>query len=91
MLLLLDPLGRDRALELVGPIMAPYPRGLLVEDLGPVTANDSYAPPDVWESFRRDPYHSPAVVWGVPAPTSQSDVQTHRTRSISNWLPLGVM
>ena len=64
MLLLLDTLARERALQLVGPIMLRYPWGLFVEDLGPLVANDTYASPDVWESFRRDPYHSPTVVWG---------------------------
>jgi hypothetical protein len=62
MALLLDSLGRDRALELVGPILMPYPVGLFVDDLGPVTANDAYAGRDVWEAFRRDAYHSPTVV-----------------------------
>jgi hypothetical protein len=64
MLLLLDTLGPGRAQELVEPIMLPYPVGLFVEGLGPLVANDSYATPDVWDSFRRDPYHSPTVVWG---------------------------
>jgi len=64
MLLLLDPLGPDRTLQLVGPIMLRYPWGLFVEDLGPLVANDTYALPDVWDGFRRDRYHSPMVVWG---------------------------
>ncbi len=64
MALLLDSLGRDRTLELVGPALLPYPLGLFVDDLGPVTANDAYAGRDVWEAFRRDSYHSPTVVWG---------------------------
>ena len=64
MLLLLEPLGLDRALELVGPIVQPYPWGLFVDGLGPLVVNDAYAPRAVWESFRRDPYHSPTVVWG---------------------------
>jgi hypothetical protein len=64
MALLLDPLGRERTLELVRPIVRPYPTGLFVEGLGPLTANDAYARPDVWETFRHDPYHSPTVVWG---------------------------
>ncbi len=64
MALLLDSLGRDRTLELVEPILRLYPAGLFVEGLGPLTANDGYAPRDVWETFRRDPYHSPTVVWG---------------------------
>jgi hypothetical protein len=42
----------------------PYPVGLFVDGLGPVVANDAYASQQVWEVFRRDPYHSPRVVWG---------------------------
>src|SRR5207302_42079 len=70
MLLLLEPLGPDRALELVSPIMLPHPWGLFVDDLGPLVGNDAYASRDVWERFRQDPYHSPTVVWGrdVTAP-----------------------
>src|SRR5947208_1088922 len=64
MALLLDSLGTDRTLELVGPMLQPYPVGLFVDDLGPVVANDAYAGRDVWEAFRRDAYHSPTVVWG---------------------------
>src|SRR5256885_15627762 len=64
MLLLVDSLGRDRTLELIGPIMLPYPWGLFVDGLGPVVANDAYATRDVWEAFRRDRYHSTTVVWG---------------------------
>src|SRR6266550_4055011 len=64
MLLLVDSLGPDRTLELIGPIMLPYPWGLFVDGLGPVVANDAYATRDVWEAFHRDRYHSPTVVWG---------------------------
>src|SRR5207248_1502374 len=64
MALLLDSLGTDRTLELVGPMLQPYPVGLFVDDLGPVVANDANAARDVWEAFRRDAYHSPTVVWG---------------------------
>src|SRR6266853_912776 len=64
MLLLVDSLGPDRTLELIGPIMQPYPWGLFVDGLGPVVANDAYATRDVWEAFRRDRYHSPTVVGG---------------------------
>ena len=42
----------------------PYPVGLFVEGLGPLVANDAYASPEIWESFKRDHYHSPRVVWG---------------------------
>jgi hypothetical protein len=64
MLLLVDSLSRNRTLELIGPIMQPYPWGLFVDELGPLVANDAYATREVWEAFRRDPYHSPTVVWG---------------------------
>src|SRR6184192_3888495 len=64
MLLLVDSLAPDRTLELIGPIMLPHPWGLFVDALGPVVANDAYAPRDAWEAFRRDRYHSPTVVWG---------------------------
>jgi hypothetical protein len=48
----------------VRAIMRPYPVGLFIDGLGPVVANDAYAPTSVWEAFRRDTYHSPRVVWG---------------------------
>src|SRR2546430_4227717 len=64
MALLVDSLRRHPTLELVGPILLPYPVGLFVDDLGPMTANDAYAGRDVWEAFRHDAYHSPTVVWG---------------------------
>ncbi len=64
MLLLLEPLGLDRTLELVGPMLRRYPWGLFVDDLGLLTANDAYASPELWDAFRRDAYHSPTVVWG---------------------------
>src|SRR6266446_1722523 len=47
MSLLVDSLSRDRTLELIGPILVPYPVGLFVDDLGPVVANDAYAGRDV--------------------------------------------
>jgi hypothetical protein len=46
------------------PIMRPYPVGLFVDSLGPLVANDAYAPRGVWEAFEKDRYHSPRVVWG---------------------------
>jgi hypothetical protein len=42
----------------------PYPAGLLIDGVGPVVANDAYAPPSVWPVFERDQYHGPKVVWG---------------------------
>ncbi|MEO5568847.1 MAG: hypothetical protein ABIR92_10155, partial [Gemmatimonadaceae bacterium] len=42
----------------------PYPVGLLVDNVGPVVANDAYAPADVWDRFEKDQYHGPRVVWG---------------------------
>ena len=48
----------------VGLFTRRYPGGLLVEGVGPVVANDSYAGPSVWRDFERDRYHGPRVVWG---------------------------
>ena len=42
----------------------PYPAGLFVDRIGPVVANDAYAPTAVWQAFVKDPYHGPRVVWG---------------------------
>jgi len=64
MRLIVDSLAPDRVRELIDPILTPYPVGLFVDGLGPLVANDAYAPSDVWEQFRRDAYHSPTVVWG---------------------------
>ncbi len=64
MLLIVDSLAPDRVRELIDPILTPYPIGLFVDGLGPLVANDAYAPSDVWAQFRRDAYHSPTVVWG---------------------------
>jgi hypothetical protein len=41
-----------------------YPVGLLIDRVGPVVANDAYAPPAVWRAFERDAYHGPRVIWG---------------------------
>jgi hypothetical protein len=54
----------EAVLQDVSAFMRAYPVGLLVEGLGPVVANDTYAPRSVWERFRTDTYHSPRVVWG---------------------------
>src|SRR3989449_5235596 len=51
-LLLLESLDPLRAQALVDPIMRPYPIGLFADNLGPVVANDAYATPAIWESFR---------------------------------------
>lgn len=48
----------------VGLFTRAYPAGLLVDGLGPVVANDAYAPPSVWREFERDPYHGTRVAWG---------------------------
>ena len=48
----------------VRAITRAYPVGLFVDGLGPLVANDAYAPPTVWDAFKRDTYHSPRVVWG---------------------------
>jgi hypothetical protein len=63
-MLLLEPQAPTRVRRILTPIMLRYPVGLFVEDLGPLVANDAYAPRSVWDAFARDPYHSPKVVWG---------------------------
>jgi hypothetical protein len=55
---------RPARLDALESFMRPYPVGLFVDRLGPVAANDAYAPRRVWEAFARDAYHSPRVVWG---------------------------
>jgi hypothetical protein len=50
--------------DVLRPFLLPYPVGLFVSDLGPLVANDAYAPPAVWQMYERDRYHSPRVVWG---------------------------
>jgi len=41
-----------------------YPVGLFIDGVGPVVANDAFAPPVVWQEFVRDAYHGPRVAWG---------------------------
>ena len=55
---------RERATRDLRAFIRAYPVGLFVESLGPLVANDAYASPEVWATFRRDTYHSPRVVWG---------------------------
>ena len=64
MWLLLDYVELDREPEILRSFILPYPVGLFVDGLGPLTANDAYATPAVWQMFERDLYHSPRVVWG---------------------------
>ena len=64
MWLLLENLGPEREAQVLRPFTLPYPVGLFVDGLGPLTANDAYAGPAVWQMFERDLYHSPRVVWG---------------------------
>ena len=56
--------SRRDALRDVRLFVRPYPVGLMIAEVGPVVANDAYAPPAVWEAFARDSYHGPRVVWG---------------------------
>jgi hypothetical protein len=53
-----------RTLRDVRLFVRDYPVGLFIGGVGPVVANDAYAPPPVWAGFERDPYHGPRVVWG---------------------------
>jgi hypothetical protein len=59
-----DAQARADVLRDVRLFVRPYPVGLLVEDVGPVVANDAYAWPSIWRDFERDRYHGPRVVWG---------------------------
>lgn len=59
-----DAAGRDADLRDVRAVLLGYPVGLFIDGVGPVVANDAYAPPAVWDAFRSDLYHSPRVVWG---------------------------
>ncbi|MDF1503469.1 hypothetical protein [Roseisolibacter sp. H3M3-2] len=58
-----DPAARAAVLRDVRLFARAYPVGLLVGGVGPVVANDAYAPPPVWAMFE-DLYHSPRAVWG---------------------------
>jgi hypothetical protein len=59
-----DQSGVDDLMRDVRLFVRPYPIGLFIERVGPVVANDAYAPPRVWRAFESDPYHGPRVVWG---------------------------
>jgi hypothetical protein len=59
-----DSASRAAVLRDVRVFTRPYPVGLLIEGVGPVVANDAYAPPQVWQDFERDRYHGPRVAWG---------------------------
>jgi len=59
-----DAATMARVLRDVRLFVRAYPVGLLVDGVGPVVANDAYAPPHVWGAFDRDRYHGPRVVWG---------------------------
>jgi hypothetical protein len=48
----------------VRPFATQYPRGLLIDGVGPMVVNDALAAPSVWKYFDDDPYHGPRVVWG---------------------------
>ncbi|MCU0649356.1 MAG: hypothetical protein MUF00_15270 [Gemmatimonadaceae bacterium] len=48
----------------VRPFADGYPRGLLIDNVGPMVTNDIFAAPAVWREFDRDPYHGPRVAWG---------------------------
>ena len=59
-----DSLGVDEVLRDVRLFVRAYPVGLFIDRVGPVVANDAFAPPAVWRAFERDPYHGPRVAWG---------------------------
>jgi len=64
MRLLVDRPDTNDLHALVDAILQPYPMGLFIDGLGPVTSNDAYTGADIWSAFRADAYHSPTVVWG---------------------------
>jgi len=59
-----DSLGVEAVLRDVRLFVRPYPVGLFIDRVGPVVANDAYAPSAIWRTFERDPYHGPRVAWG---------------------------
>jgi hypothetical protein len=59
-----DNATADRVLRDVRLFTRAYPVGLFIDGVGPVVANDAYAPPPVWREFERDTYHGPRVIWG---------------------------
>ena len=56
--------GRPAELGAIEAFLRPYPVGDFVAGLGPLVANDAYAGRRVWDTFAKDPYHGPRVVWG---------------------------
>ncbi len=54
----------EDVLKRLNIFVVPYPVGLFLKGVGPAVANDAYASSEVWESFERDLYHSPRVIWG---------------------------
>lgn len=62
-----DSVSAVRTRRDVGLFVREYPVGLYIAQVGPVVANDAYAPPAVWAAFAEDPYHGPRVVWGREA------------------------
>ena len=56
--------ARAAVLRDVRLFVRPYPVGLMIAQVGPVVANDAYAPASVWDAFVKDPYHGPRVIWG---------------------------
>lgn len=59
-----NPAITAQRLDWLRILITPYPVGLLIPEVGPVVANDVYAPQMIWEQFARDLYHSPRVIWG---------------------------
>jgi len=63
--LFLDATSSDSVtMDQVHPMLRPYPVGLLVPRLGPLATNDAYADRRAWNTFAKDAYHGPRVVWG---------------------------
>jgi hypothetical protein len=55
---------RETVLRDIEPFVRTFPVALFAGGLGPLVANDAYASTEIWERFKKDPYHGPRVVWG---------------------------
>ncbi len=62
-LLLTQDLPAEEAAAIAETLTQPYPRGLLIDDVGLLATNDIHEP-SAWKAFEKDPYHGPKVVWG---------------------------
>ncbi len=78
--------GREQVQRDLSTFVLPYPVGLLVDSLGPLVANDAYAPPSTWKRFQNDLYHSPRVVWGREVNLIALGLSKVRGKLPADWL-----